>query len=74
MDFETVRCFHGYGRKGYDWEFIPDEKDGYPYGTHGGECFRTPEAALRAGKRWLREVRDMRSGEIRVIDANKYNY
>lgn len=73
----TIRDF-GWGyigtdQKGFEWYFHPDENDPmYPIGTRSGDVFKTELAAIRAGKKWLKECH--RSGSITTIKATPRHF
>ena len=69
----------GTHQTGYDWHFVPDEKDPcYAEGNRwigtvrGGEVFQHELDAIRAGEKWL--VMSGRSGTIEVIKSEPYHF
>lgn len=78
--------FVGTEEKGFEWHFEPDSNDrnyavnpvtGKPYGfccCSSGYVYGSEQAAIRAGKRWMKECN--RSGIITAVEptAHRFEY
>lgn len=72
--------YTGHDKRGYEWMFTPDESDpvycadpltGKPYDfccCRSGYVFKSEDAAVRNGKRWMKECK--RSGVIRTVKSS----
>lgn len=68
----------GSGERGFEWLFTPDSRDPaysvdpgtgrlYPFSCcRSGRVFKNQEAAIRDGKRWMKQ--SGRSGSITAVD------
>lgn len=74
----------GSDKRGFEWEFTPDASDshysvdpntGKPYPfccCRSGEVFSSEQAAIKDGKKWLKEVG--RSGTIAAVKSTPRHF
>lgn len=73
--------YTGSDRKGFEWKFIPSEKDpcyvsGNPHigCLLSGYVYRTEEAAKREGRKWLKSTKGARVGTIIAIKSRPVRF